>query len=201
MQYAIMKTGMRNYLLDANEVFVFHKIIPNIRKNPNAIIDHEPDEEEFCNHGLYYGMMMIDHEPDKEDFMEVVEWAKSLTGCGLVRLKPNDDHSKGSVEYSVIREIEFPDITIHGMKQNFPFAAYMELENEINFKTSFSETYFPKLKFNEEEDPNVMTSFLNRKVIFSVNAKEKRGKDKINEINWKQHIDYVRVERMAINIK
>ncbi len=202
MQYAIMKTKARDYLVDANELFVFEKTLDFIGEgNDNPIHDHSPDDEELKVKGLYYGAILIDYDTDHRAFEGAKDWATNLEGCALIKLVPGDNGYDGSVNYAVIEEMETGSVMKKGVRSYIPFAAWCYMEQEIKTSSTFADTYFPHLKFNEEEEPNPVDSILNRTVVYAISAKENRNAPNINKENWKDFIDEDRMYRVARKVR
>ena len=198
--------GENDFLLDASEILVLDYVLQKKDFDVlKSVTDPDPDEEELKNEGLFYGVFKT-YEP----LEEMKGFMKNMIDYGLVKFnfecteEPfkewTSENIQASVEYSVIKDLVIFESSTKGCT-TIPFAAYIKSENNLDTTSTFGATFFPKLVFEQNKEPDVFTSFLNRPGLFSIHTMEKRKKQKINLANWKEYIDKDRALKVASNIK
>jgi len=206
MQYAMIKTNESKLLIDASEVLVLDYVLQKENFDVfKSVIDNNPDEELLSHEALFYGAFKTFEDP-----LKMTSFVKDMVNYGLVKFnfeckeipfkKWTSDNIETSVEYSVIKDIVIYDNISNG-SNTIPFACYLRSQENLDNKSKFGSTFFPKLQFKENKEPDVFTSFLNRPGLFCFHTEEKRKKGKINMENWKDFIDKDRAINVALKIK
>lgn len=206
MQYAMISLNNKKLLLDASEVLVLDYVLQKKDFDVfKSINDKKPEENKLKNEALFYGVFKTYEKPE-----EMIQFVNDVVGCELVKFnfrckeKPfknwTSENIEASVEYSVIKDIVLFDAIIKSTA-TIPFACYLKSEKNLDNNSKFGSTFFPKIQFEENEDADVFTSFLNRPGLFCFHTQEKRNKNHINADNWKNYIDKERLLKLAFSIK
>ena len=172
--YALMELGSHKVLIAASEVEYFNQQMQNVNKIKAYEDSLTYEEIESLPFTLVYGAIMTSATTSTEDVVKEVERLKE---CTLVNV--NENEIKAACYHDIELLMDYAD------EQNgkIPFAALMQIHDEIETDAVTSESYFACYK-----NLGVLESMLNRYFILACRRTDK--KEGLTKENWREQIDY-----------